>query len=67
MLPMLDLQRKSGEFRLAGRDWKLEGMEGHRSGDALGPEDLGIVSRSESRRCRKSGSFFFFSFDDLII
>jgi hypothetical protein len=70
MLPMLDLQRKSVEFPEAGRigswklegleagswkDWKLEGTEGHRCGDALGPEDLGIVSL----KLRKSGNFFF--------
>jgi hypothetical protein len=37
------------------KDWKLEGTEGHRCGDALGPEDLGIVSL----KLRKSGNFFF--------
>jgi hypothetical protein len=61
---MLDLQRKSVEFPEAGRigswkDWKLEGMEGHRRGDALGPEDLGIVSP----KLRKSGNFFFVLID----
>jgi hypothetical protein len=35
-------------------------MEGHRCGDSLGPEDLGIVSRTG----RKSGNFF--RFDVLI-
>jgi len=42
MLPtMLDLQRKSSTR--VSKEWKLEGMEGHRSGHALGLVDLGIV------------------------
>jgi hypothetical protein len=41
------------------KDWKLEGMEGHRCGDALGLEDLGIVSL----KLRKSGNFFFVLID----
>jgi hypothetical protein len=41
------------------QNWKLKGIERHRCGDALGLEDLGIVSP----KLRKSGNFFFVLID----
>jgi hypothetical protein len=62
MLPttMLDLQRRSSTGVPVSWKGMEAGKEGHRSGHALGPEDLDIIPEEAAEKVETF--FFFFSF-----